>query len=523
MIIAVNALTPRFTVNLEPSASSGKCPATGAKKKSGSRGQRQKGAPIKKKPEETGPSISVENIQYGTVIVTILASFNNSFISSAINVALPAIGWEFRMDPIMLGWVSTAFLLTIAPLLIPFGKAGDIYGCKKIFVAGQWFFLAATLAIAMSPSGNMIIAFRTLQGFAAAMMFSTSVPIVVAAVPLRDRGHILGVVTAAIYFGYSTGPFLGGIITHHLGWRFIFWFSGLLCLPILLIAHFVFKGRWEQTTEDKFDFAGAIFFVCGLLATIYGFSTLPAPGAALVTAAGLSCLAYFVYFENKRTFPLVDIGFFRHNSVFAFSILATLISYTTTFAVGFLLSLYLQKVKAMTSQDAGLILVAQPIVLVLFSSLTGRLSDRMEPNLLASWGTACTLIGMIMLIFLRADSDLSYVLLCLVVQGIGFALFSSPNTNAVISSVDGNIHGIASATLVTMRHVGMTLSMAVVMIIMSLILGKADITPTNTAPFLASMHTSFLVFGLMCIGGIFASLAAREEARDRRLKKPDQL
>jgi MFS family permease len=243
------------------------------------------------------------------------------------------------------------------------------------------------------------------------------------------------------------------------------------------------------------------------LAMMYGFSTMPSIRAAFLVAAGIICLICFVLFEIKVTYPIVDINLFRHNKVFAYSNLAALINYASTFAVTFLLSLYLQQVEAMTPQYAGLILVTQPVVQALFSPLTGRMSDRIEPRLLASWGMTCTFIGLIMLIFLDAGSALSYILICLMIHGFGFALFSSPNTNAVMGSVERHVYGVASATLSTMRQVGMTLSMGIVMMTMSMLLGTTDITPAHPREFIESMRISFAIFALLCLGGIFASMA----------------
>lgn len=422
-------------------------------------------------------------------------------------MALPAIGEEFRMGPVLLGWISLSFLLAIVPFMIPFGRWGDLYDRKKIFMGGIFVLLAASLVIATAHSGGMIIACRALQGIASAMMFSTVMPILVSAVPLSERGHVLGIATASVYFGYSAGPFLGGIITHHLGWRFIFWLTALVSLALLWLTHFMLKGDEMDAPGEKFDLTGAILLGSGLLAAMYGFSTLPSVNSAILITAGILCIVFFVFFERRVIHPLVDTNLFINNSVFAFSNLAALINYAATFAVGFLLSLYLQKVKALTPQYAGLILITQPIVQALFSSMTGRLSDRIEPRLLASWGMAGTLLGLIMLVFLSADSPVYYIVICLIIHGFGFALFSSPNTNAVMSSVDRQRYGIASATLSTMRQVGMTFSMGIVMMAMSLLMGKADITPDNPGPFLDSMRISFSIFAAMCLGGIFASLA----------------
>jgi len=240
---------------------------------------------------------------------------------------------------------------------------------------------------------------------------------------------------------------------------------------------------------------------------MYGFSTLPSTRAVMLVAAGIVGLVFFVFFEMRAGHPLIEINLFRHNAIFVFSNLATLINHAAIFAVSFLLSFYLQEVKALTPQSTGLVLVAQPIIQALFSPMAGRLSDRIEPRLLASGGMAFILLGLTMLVFLGADSALLYVVLCLVILGIGFSLFSSPNANAVMNSVDRQFYGVASATLSTMRQMGNMSSMGIVMVSMSLLLGNSGITPDNSGQFLVSMRISLGMFAVMCFGGIFASLA----------------
>ena len=450
---------------------------------------------------------TMKKSQRAALIVAILSCFHGPFMASSVNVALPSIGLEFAMGTIFLGWISTSLLLAIAPLMIPFGRLGDIYGRKKIFVAGLCLLLVASLLIAMAHSGAMIIACRVLQGISAAMIYATVIPIMLAAVPISERGRVLGLATAATYCGLSAGPFLGGIITHYLGWRFIFWLNIPLSLALLAVTHFSFEGDQKKAQGEKFDLLGAFLLGGGLIAIMYGFSSLPSSSGASLIGAGILDIIFFVFFEMRTDQPIVDINLFRHNAVFAFSNLAALINYAATFAVTFLLSFYLQDIKALTPQFAGLILVAQPIVMAVFSPVIGRLSDRIEPRLLSSWGMGFTLLGLIMMAFLDGKSALFYVLTCLMILGFGFALFSSPNTNAVMSSVDRQVYGVASATLSTMRQLGMTFSMGIVMMTMSMFLGKAAIVPGNHGQFLDSMRISFVIFALMCCGGIFASLA----------------
>jgi MFS family permease len=339
------------------------------------------------------------------------------------------------------------------------------------------------------------------------MIFATMIPILISVVPTTERGRALGITTAAVYFGLSAGPFLGGFITQQLGWRFIFWLNLPLGLILLAVTFLLLKGDWAEAHGEKFDLAGSALLGISLIAAMYGFSTLPSLTSGLTALAGLIGIIFFVLFEKRVLHPIVNIDLFRRNTVFAFSNLAALISYAATFAVGFLLSLYLQKVKALSPQAAGLILVAQPFVQAVFSPLTGRLSDKHEPRTLASLGMIGTLLGLIMLAFLGTATPLWYIVICLIILGLGFALFSSPNTNAIMSSVERPVYGVASATLSTMRQMGMMFSMGTVMMAISLLMGKADIGPDNTGQFLLSMRISFILFAVLSFGGIFASLA----------------
>jgi MFS family permease len=279
---------------------------------------------------------------------------------------------------------------------------------------------------------------------------------------------------------------------------------GLLLLSVIF---FMLKGDWAESKGSRFDLIGSVILGASLFATMYGFSKLPAGFAAYLIAAGLAGIMFFIIFELKLDDPVVDIRLFRYNMVFAFSNLAALINYAATFAVSFMLSLYLQQVRGLSPQGAGLVLVSQPFVQAIFSPLAGRLSDRVEPRTVASAGMSLTFIGLVLLNFVGRDTSIYFILGCLVFLGFGFALFSSPNTNAIMSSVDRRIYGVASAVVGTMRQLGMMFSMGIVMMILALQLGQAEIETANLDTFIGSMKTAFTVFAVMCFGGIFASLA----------------
>ena len=434
-------------------------------------------------------------------------------MGSSVNVALPSIGRDLGLSAVLLGWVNTAFLLAAATLTIPFGRLGDIYGRKRIYMGGVVLFTAASVGIAVSTTGMAVIVFRVLQGLGASMIFATGMAILISVFPARERGRVLGINVAAVYLGLSTGPFVGGLITEHVGWRFIFWLNLPTGLVLLGIIFFMLKGEWASGERVRFDVTGSAMLGLSLLAIMYGFSRLPTGSALTVLIAGVAGMIAFVWYETRVTDPLVDIGLFRTNTVFAFSNLAALINYAATFAVGFLMSLYLQSVRGLSPQDTGLVLISQPIVQAVLSPAAGRLSDRIEPRTVASLGMGVTCAGLALLTLIGRETGIGTIVACLGGIGVGFALFSSPNTNAIMSSVDHRMYGVASAMVGTMRQTGMMFSMGIVMMILALNLGQEEIGPANLDAFVASMKWAFGVFAVMCLGGVFASLARGKMGR----------
>lgn len=451
---------------------------------------------------------SADKANYRIVLAIItMGSFLTPFMGSSINIALPSIGREFSMDAVLLAWVATAYLLAATVFILPFGRAADIYGRKKIFTAGIITFTVSSGLAALATSAAMLIAARVLQGIGGAMTFGTSVAILTSVFPVEERGKALGINVAAVYVGLSLGPFLGGLLTQHAGWRSIFWLSLLLGLPVIGYLFRKMKGEWAEAKGEKFDLSGSLVYGAGIIALIYGLSRLPELTGALLIGGGAAGIIVFIWWETRVTSPILRMSLFRHNRVFAFSNLAVLISYSATFAVAFLLSLYLQYVKGFNPQSAGIVLVAMPTVQAVFSPFAGRLSDRISPQIIASAGMATTTAGLGMLISISEATPVGFIVASLLVLGFGFALFSSPNTNAIMSAVEKRYYGVASATIGTMRQVGMMFSMGISMLIISLYLGRVEITPEYHAVFTSSLRTAFLIFAALCFGGVFASLA----------------
>ncbi len=441
------------------------------------------------------------------LFVTTLAAFLSPFGISSVNIALPSIGKEFRMDAILLSWVITAYVLASAVFLVPFGKVADIYGRKRIFTYGVLTFSLASVGSAISDSAVMLICFRMMQGIGAAAIYCIGAAILTSVFPSSQLGKVLGINVAAVYLGYSFGPFLGGFLTQHFGWRSIFLINILLGLTIIFFIFWKLKGEWHEAKEEKFDLGGSIIYSITLLLITYGFSHLStAPGPWLLLTAAFGILA-FIKWEARMKSPVLDINLFRNNRVFTFSNLAALINYSVTFAITFLLSLYLQYIKELTPPNAGLILVSQPIVQAFVAPLSGRLSDRIEPGIVASVGMALIAVGLLLLTFLTEKTTLGFIIGSLALLGFGFGLFVSPNTNAVMSSVENRFYGVASGTLGTMRMTGMVFSMGITVLIFSIYIGEVQITPEYYPLFLKSIKLAFTFFAVLCFGGILASLA----------------
>ena len=441
------------------------------------------------------------------LLITTLASFLTPFGISSVNIALPSIGKTFSMDAILLSWVTTVYLLTSAMFVVPFGKIADIYGRKRMFTYGIMTFTLASAGCAISNSAAMLICFRVLQGIGASAVYPIGAAILTSTFRARELGRVLGINGAAVYLGFSSGPFFGGLLTHHLGWRSIFLVNVLVGLILIFLTLRKLKGEWREAEEEKFDLTGSVLYSIILFLIMYGFSQLSTVPGVWLVLAGFLGIILFVRWETKMGTPVLEMKLFRNNRAFAFSNLATLIHSSASFAITFLLSLYLQYVKKLTPENAGLILIAQPIVQALCSPFSGKLSDRIEPRIVASIGLVLTGSGICLLTALNEKTTLVFILGNLVLLGFGYGLFSAPNANAVMSSVESRFYGVASGTLSTMRITGMAFSMGIALLIFSIYLGKVQITPETYPVFLRCTKLALTFFAVLCFGGVFASLA----------------
>lgn len=444
-------------------------------------------------------------IKIAALLVATIASFFTPFMGSAINIALPTIGADFTADAVLLNWVTNAFLLAAAIFAVPFGRIADIHGMKKIFTYGMMIFTISSLLCALSPNTLTLIGARVLQGIGSAMIFVTGLAIITSVYPPHKRGKAIGINVAAVYVGLSLGPVLGGLMTQYLGWRSLFLLMIPFGLLVIMLVYWKLHEEWAASHGEKFDLIGTILYSLMLFLIMYGFSSLPETSGIIMLILGVVGLLAFIRWETSIESPVFNVRLFK-NFTFAFSSLAALINYSATFAVTLLLSFYLQYVKDLDPQMTGFILVAQPVVMAITAPIAGRMSDRFNARNIAALGMATVTLALFTFVFLDGTTPINSIIIGLAILGLGFGLFSSPNTNVIMGSVQPRFYGVASATVSTMRLIGQTMSIGIATLVFALIIGRVQITPAQFPALLESIQLCFIIFTALCFMGIFASL-----------------
>ena len=454
-----------------------------------------------------------KDLRRAVITVVVITAFITTFTGSALNLSIPDIGSQLGASAGRMGWLVSGYTLSVAAFSVPFGRLADITSRRNVLIAGIALFVACCIAALLSGSMAMLLISRVMQGVGAAMIFSTNTAVLISAFPGEQRGRALGYSLASTYVGLSAGPVIGGALNHNFGWRSIFVFIGIL--GVVALAAALMKLPAEKRTEPhapgagrrSFDAAGNVIYMISIFLLMYGLSEAGNGAVYIaVAAAGAAAGIIFVSHEMKSADPVVDIRLFRENKGYAFSNLSAMLNYGATFAISYLISIYLQVVMGYSSQTAGLIMIFQPLIMALLSPVAGRLSDRFSPFRMSSLGMALCAAGTFMFIFTGLQTHLVFIIAALVVTGLGFAMFSSPNTNAVMSCVEKEDYGVASSILATMRSIGHTFSMVIVTITVTVLASDMALADVPADVLIKVIRVSFIVFTAICIAGVFISL-----------------
>jgi EmrB/QacA subfamily drug resistance transporter len=446
-------------------------------------------------------------LQRITLTMVLLNAFTTPLMLSGVNVALPLIASDLSMSAVMLSWIPMAYLMASAMFVLIFGRLADMVGRKRVFLIGISSVIITSLIAAFAVSSTMLIAGRFLQGMSAAMLYATQVAIVSSVFPPEKRGRAIGLTISTIYLGLTIGPAIGGYVVDSFGWRASFLIHIPLAIVVFIIGTSFVKGDWRSDERGSFDLFGALIYIFSILLICLAVSNLPSLFSFILLGLSLFGFAFFFLFENKHKHPILNVSLFFTNRVFTFSCLASLIIYTATFANVVQVSLYLQYLKGLSATTAGIIMMCQPLTMALFSPLAGRLSDKIEPRYLATTGMAISCAGLLLLSNLQVASSLNYLIAALVITGFGFSLFSSPNVNAIMGSVEKRSLGSANGVVATMRLFGQMTSMALVTLVFALILGSVEIQVSNYQELEKAIRMAFSLAACLCLPGLYFSLA----------------
>ncbi|WP_292475124.1 MFS transporter [Methanosphaera sp.] len=437
-----------------------------------------------------------------------LATVIVAFLLNAAPVALPSIAKSFAMNNILQNWVDTIYLLSIAVFSIPCGKICQKYGLNKILKVGIIFFLIGTLGTALSLNASMLLLFRVVLGIGSALLNVSSIALIVEAMPNEKKGPALGIAVAAVYIGIALSPILGGSLIFNFGWQSLF----IATIPVILLNYYLsnkIKKEWIHYDNNKFDINGTILYSVGIVLFIYGFTRILEFTGQILTIIGIILLVIFGIWELKSSNPIFEMKLFK-NIRFAAANLACLFSYFATFMITYVYNYHLQYIMGMNSQTAGLYLIITPAIMVLMSILSGYLIKKIKGEYLTGTGLIILAVAFILLCTLSNTTPLEIILIAMTLHGIGYGLFSSPNTVLITTSVPEEETSKASASLSAMRLIGQTVSLGIFTTVFAIIMSNVVIEPKYYALLIESCHNiSILAVIFVVIGAIISFLGLK--------------
>lgn len=438
--------------------------------------------------------------------MVLLNAFTTPLMLSATNVALPAIADDLGLSATQISWIPMAYLMAAAMTVLIFGRLADNLGRKRIFLLGTLAVIISSVFAATAADGQVLLFARFLHGVSVAMLYATQIAILTSVFPANQRGRVIGLVVSAIYVGIASGPLVGGFVVDHLGWRFSLLLQVPLALPVLYIGMVHVRQEWSAEIRTRFDVRGAVSYSLAILMLCLAVTRMPGTESMALMLIGILAGLWFLHHARTCPDPIWDVRLFFSNRVFTFSCGASLVMYSATYAIVVLLSLYLQYLKGMSATSAGLLIMIQPLTMAVLSPFIGRLSDRMEPRVLATAGMLLTAIGLGLLAALTGNSSYASLISALLLTGAGFSLFSSPNVNAMMSAVPRGHYGSASGAVAVTRLLGQLNSMVLVAMALNLTMGNVLIDERSLPRLEQGITLSFTIAALICLPGILLSL-----------------
>ena len=439
------------------------------------------------------------------VFVSFITSFFAVFLSVGIVLGVPSIADEFAMNNVVQNWIPTIALLVVAVFTLPAGQISGKYGVKKSLIIGVLIFIFASLGACLSFTTEIFLLFRVVQGIGMAFLNVSAMAMVVQAINPQNRGKALGFTVTGIYLAGSLSPVLCGFLVYNLGWRAMFYFVIpflVLCLILMLLK---IPGEWKTYEKDKIDSIGYLIYGIGILLFIYGFTNLMNTVGWVCVIIGLCLLIIFAYYELNVESPAFNMRLFK-NMKFTSSNIAALCSYLAIAAITTILNYHFQYVRNWDAQLTGIMLIITPIIMALIAPNAGKLSDKIHPQKLAAFGMSIATVTLLILLFLDANTPIYLIVVAMILQGVGMGLFTTPNTNAIMSSVPPKETPNASAAQSAMRTIGQTMSLGLLTLVFAWIMGSLKLSSEHADLIVQCSQIVCMICTVVCIVAIFASL-----------------
>jgi MFS family permease len=443
------------------------------------------------------------------LVPAIIASqFAGPFMFSGVAVALPGMGTDLGAGATSLGLVETLFLAGSVAFLLPIGRLADASDKATLYKLGLASFGVSSLAVAFFSSIPVILFLRFLQGVTSSATAATAPAIVADLVPPERRGSAYGMMIAAVYAGLTLGPVCAGFLIDHWGWRAVFWAGGALALLGYLAIQLLLPSAWRRPPPAAVHAPSTLLVAAAMLLLAFGCSTLRIPfiGYGCV-AAGLALIAAFVLLQRRLEQPLLNVEVLMRNVVLSRALLVQLLLYTQAFCSVFMISIYMQVVLDQAARTAGQVLAVGSLLMALIAPLAGTLSDKYRAVLVSTIGVSVAFASALFALTLGEHAGLVRV------QGVGFALFSSPNMTTIMNAVPAQRRSIASALAAQARSLGMLAGMLITAAVVSLYIGDEPLE-RDPPPFVRTMSTAFLMLAALSFTALVLSVrSGRSGAR----------
>ncbi len=451
------------------------------------------------------------NIKLALILAVCFTSFSTSFMSSSINVAVAAISGDYGIKPDYITYAISAYVISATAFLIPSSALANYIGYHKAFSLGAISTAVCALLVAFAPDFYLFVGLRALQGACNALLFSTGTALISDNIDKEHRGSAIGINVAAVYAGLTFSPVLGGILTDSLGWQSMFFITAALNVISYSIGR---KVPYDTPNSSNYPHLKMLFCVSGFICVLIALSQMAQSYLySALLLLGVVLLVVYLGMEKKSDNPLINFSMLIKNRILGWALGASFFNYMATFAVALLLSMHLQLVMGYSAMHTGLILLIQPALQCLFSPYAGKLSQTVSSHLIVLAGMSLSTVSMVIFIFLNKEMALSTIILGQSMCGIGFGLFSAPNTTIVMNSVDRSKFALVSALQAVTRNAGMSLCMAMLTFIFAVYIVAAKGSDLYLTELSVSISYSFILSVGLGIAGLICCLLGYKAAQ----------